>query len=115
MIASVLALAGQGAEVAREGKTLRLLLRLWLFCCLAWFAFWGVQHRERLQFYAQTWLDTKSNELDRFFIVSLLWDDLWRLLMQAMVPMTLTLLAMLLGIWLFGSLRQRSQKDRIAN
>jgi hypothetical protein len=83
-----------------------------MLCSLGWIGFWGFEHRERLGFYARTWLDTKSNELDRVFIVSLLFGDLQKLLVRALLPMTLTLLAMLLGVWLFGSLRRRGRKDQ---
>ncbi len=98
----------------REGWTLRLLLRLWVFCSLGWVGIWGFEHRERLGFYARTWLDAKSNEMDRVFIVSLLLGDLQKLLMRALLPMALTLLAMMLGVWLFGSLRKRGAKGQPA-
>ncbi len=100
------------AVQGREGWTLRLLLRLWILCSLGWVGFWGFEHRERLGFYARTWLDAKSSEMDRVFIFSLLVGDLQKLLVRALLPMTLTLLAMLLGIWLFGSLRKRASKDQ---
>jgi hypothetical protein len=91
---------------------LRLLLRLWILCSLGWVGTWGFEHRERLGYYARTWMDAKSNEMDRVFIASLLLGDLQKLLMQALLPMTLTLLAMMLGVWLFGSLRKRGSKDQ---
>ena len=90
---------------------MRLLLRLWVLCSLGWVGYWGFEHRERLGFYARTWLDAKSNEMDRVFIFSLLLGDLQKLFSQALLPMTLTLLAMMLGVWLFGTLRRRGPKD----
>ena len=91
---------------------MRLLLRLWILGSLGWVGYWGFEHRERLGFYARTWLDAKSNEMDRVFIFSLLLGDLQKLVMQALLPMALTLLAMMLGVWLFGSLRRRGPKDQ---
>ncbi len=91
---------------------MRLLLRLWVLCGLGWIGFWGFEHRERLGFYTRTWLDAKSSEMDRVFIFALLLGDLQKLFAHALLPMTLTLLAMMLGVWLFGSLRRRGPKDQ---
>ena len=69
---------------------MRLLLRLWILGSLGWVGYWGFEHRERLGFYARTWLDAKSNEMDRVFIFSLLLGDLQKLVMQALLPHSAT-------------------------